>query len=130
MKTIIKEENIVKTTTKTFRPAHGLNEIALVPSDVTLDLDMVDISTTIAGIKMGIPIFGSAMDSVVDTRTAVEMAKHGAVGILNLEGVQTRYDDPATVLKEIAAVSKKDYVPLMQKIYQENPVRDLSLIHI
>ena len=108
---------------KEFKPAHGLNEIALVPSDLTLDLDMVDISTSIAGLNLGIPIFASAMDSVVNVETASEMGQYGAIGILNLEGVQTRYENPDDILDQIAKVEKKDYVALMQKIYQENDVK-------
>jgi IMP dehydrogenase len=113
---------------KEFKRAYGLNEIALVPSDRTMDIDLVDISVEIAGIKMKIPIFASAMDSVVSPKSAIGIGKHGAVGVLNLEGVQTRYDDPNLVLEKIAAVNKKDYVSLMQKIYQENPVRDDLII--
>lgn len=124
MTILAKEDVNVTIKPKTFKPAHGLNEIALVPSDETLDLDMVDISNSIAGLNMTIPIFASAMDSVVDVHTAIEIGQHGAIGILNLEGVQTRYETPADVLKQISQVSKKDYVQLMQKIYQENPVRD------
>ena len=112
------------TTHRSFTRAYGLNEIALVPSSITLDPEIVDISTEIAGIKFNIPIFASAMDSVVSPETASKIGEFGACGVLNLEGVQTRYEDADTVLAEIAAVSKKDYVALMQKIYQQNPVKD------
>ncbi len=110
--------------TKEFKRAYGLDEIALVPSDQTIDFDLVDISTTIAGIKMKMPIFGSAMDSVVSPTTAGLIGKFGGIGILNLEGIQTRYDNTDKILHDIAAVPKSDYVSLMQKIYQENPIRD------
>jgi IMP dehydrogenase len=110
--------------TKEFKRAYGLDEIALVPSDQTIDFDLVDISTTIAGIKMEIPIFGSAMDSVVSPKTAGLIGKYGAVGILNLEGVQTRYENPDEILAQISAVPKSDYVALMQKIYQGSPIKD------
>lgn len=107
-----------------FIRAYGFDEIALVPGDVTLDPSLVDISTTVAGIKLGIPIIGSAMDSVVSPRTAGVLGKYGAMGVLNLEGVQTRYENPDEVLEQIAGVPKADYVALMQKIYQQNPVKD------
>ena len=110
--------------TKQFTRAYGLDEIALVPSDLTLDHDLVDISTTIAGITLSVPIFGSAMDSVVSPKTAGLIGNLGGVGILNLEGVQTRYENPDEILEKIASVGKPDYVKLMQKIYQENPVQD------
>ncbi len=107
-----------------FIRAYGFDEIALVPGDSTLDPSLVDISTTVAGIKLRIPIIGSAMDSVVSPRTAGVLGKFGSMGVLNLEGVQTRYDNPDEILEQIAGVAKQDYVALMQKVYQQNPVRD------
>jgi len=115
-------------SSQSFRPAYGFNEIALSPSLVTLDPELVDISTTIANIKLKIPIFGSAMDSVVSPKSAVKMGKLGALGILNLEGVQTRYENAEEILAKIANISKDKYVPLMQKIYQENEVKDELVI--
>jgi IMP dehydrogenase len=111
-------------TPKPLKHAYGLNEIALVPSNKTIDLDMVDIRTTIGGVTLDIPIIASAMDSVVNPTTAGILGRHGALGILNLEGVQTRYDHPDEILDKIASVSKADYVSLMQDIYKKNAVRD------
>ncbi len=111
-------------TPKPLKRAYGLNEIALVPSNKTIDLDMVDIRTTIGGVTLDIPIIASAMDSVVDPKTAGVLGQHGALGILNLEGVQTRYDNPDEILDKIASVPKADYVSLMQDIYKKNAVRD------
>ncbi len=108
---------------KKFTRAYGLDEIALVPSDLTLDPSLTDISTTIAGHKLELPIFGSAMDSVVNPKTAGLIGKFGGVGVLNLEGVQTRYENPDEILKKIASVSKDKYVELMQKIYQQEDVK-------
>jgi IMP dehydrogenase len=112
---------------KQFTRAYGLDEIALVPSTRTVDYDMVDISTTIAGIQMAFPIFASAMDSVVSPKTAIEIGKLGGVGVLNLEGVQTRYEEPDAILKEIAAVDRDHYVTFMQKVYLK-PVQDALVI--
>ncbi len=108
---------------KQFTRTYGLNEIALVPSDITIDPQLVDISTTIAGTKLKLPVFASAMDSVVSPKTAGIIGKCGGAGVLNLEGVQTRYENPNEILDEIASVEKKDYVSLMQRIYQENEVK-------
>lgn len=113
---------------KQFTKSYGLNEIALVPSDITIDPELVDISTTIAGIKLKLPLFASAMDSVVSPKTAGIIGKCGGAGVLNLEGVQTRYDNPDEILEKISEVDKKSYVELMQKIYQENAVRDDLII--
>ena len=107
-----------------FKRSYGLNEVALVPSSYTLDPDIVDISTKIGNLKLEIPIIGSAMDSVVSPKTASLLGNLGALGVLNLEGVQTRYENADEVLKQIASVSKADYVSLMQKIYKEEPVKE------
>lgn len=112
---------------KKFDKAYGLNEIALVPTTSTVDPRLVDLSSKIANIELKIPIIASAMDSVVDVDTAVELSQHGALGILNLEGVQTRYEDPKKVLKKIASVDKADYVSTMQEIYKEQ-VKDELII--
>ena len=106
-----------------FKRAYGINEIALVPSSLTIDPELPDISTTIAGHKLELPIFASAMDSVVNPTTAKEIGKYGGCAVLNLEGVQTRYENPDKVLEEIAGTSKADYVTLMQKIYQNESVK-------
>jgi IMP dehydrogenase len=70
-----------------------------------------------------IPIIASAMDGVVDVGMCVELTKQGALGVLNLEGVQCRYDDPNPALDRIAAVGKEEFVPLMQELYSQ-PVRE------
>ncbi len=107
-----------------FRRAFGLDEVALVPTDKTCDPDCVDISTTLGGIKLSVPILGSAMDSVIDPKTAILLSQLGAAGVLNLEGVQTRYENPDEILTQIAAIPKQDYVALMQTIYQNKPVQE------
>eukprot|EP01047_Picozoa_sp_COSAG01_P060752 COSAG01_NODE_7491_length_3186_cov_3.612569_5_plen_186_part_01 len=104
---------------KKFDKAYGLNEIALVPTNVTVDPQLVDISTKLGNINLKLPIIASAMDSVVDVDAAAELSSHGALGIFNAEGVQTRYEDPKSILKRIASVSKTEYVTEMQEIYKE-----------
>jgi IMP dehydrogenase len=104
---------------KTARRAYGFDEIALVPSGKTLDPSLPDASWQIGNIKREIPIIASAMDGVIDVRMAIELSKLGALGVLNLEGIQTRYEDPNPILDRIAAVGKDDFVPLMQELYAE-----------
>jgi IMP dehydrogenase len=104
---------------KTARRAYGFDEIALVPSGKTLDPSLADTSWQIGGVKREIPIIASAMDGVVDVRMAVELAKLGALGVLNLEGIQTRYEDPNPILDRIAAVGNDGFVTLMQELYAE-----------
>jgi IMP dehydrogenase len=102
---------------KTARRAYGIDEIALVPGRKTLDPSMTDTSWQIGGIQREIPIIASAMDGVVDVKMAVELSKLGAMGVINLEGIQTRYSDPNPILDRITAVGVDDFVPLMQELY-------------
>jgi IMP dehydrogenase len=111
---------------KTARRAYGFDEIALVPSGKTLDPSLADTSWQIGGVKREIPIIASAMDGVIDVRMAIELSKLGALGVLNLEGIQTRYEDPNPILDRIAAVGNDGFVTLMQELYAE-PIK-LELI--
>jgi IMP dehydrogenase len=104
---------------KTARRAYGIDEIALVPGNRTLDPALAETTWEIGGIRREIPIIASAMDGVVDVRMAVRLSQLGALGVLNLEGIQTRYADPDPVLDRIASVSKEEFVTLMQELYAE-----------
>lgn len=104
---------------KTARRAYGFDEIALAPGIRTLDPSLADTSWQLGGVKREIPIIASAMDGVVDVRMAVLLSELGALGVLNLEGVQTRYADPYPVLDRIASVGKDEFVGLMQELYAE-----------
>ncbi len=111
---------------KTVRRAYGIDEIALVPGARTLDPSLADTRWTLGGIEREIPIIASAMDGVVDVKMAVRLSQLGALGVLNLEGIQTRYADPEPILDRIASVGPTEFVPLMQELYAA-PVQD-SLI--
>lgn len=104
------------------RRAYGLDEIALTPGRRTLDPSLVDTHFTLGGIQRQIPIIASAMDGVVDVRMAILLSELGAFGVLNLDGIQTRYADPDEILDQIASVGKDEFVPLMQRLYSE-PVK-------
>lgn len=104
---------------KTARRAYGIDEIALVPGRRTLDPSLADTSWRIGNIEREIPIIASAMDGVVDVGMAVRLSELGALGVLNLEGIQTRYEDPEPILDRIASVGKEEFVPLMQELYAE-----------
>ncbi len=107
---------------KQARRAYGIDEIALVPGNRTLDPILADTHVNLGGIEREIPIIASAMDSVVDTRMAVLLSELGSIGVLNLEGIQTRYADPNPILDRIASVGKSEFVGLMQELYSE-PVK-------
>ncbi len=102
---------------KVARRAYGIDEIALVPGNRTLDPALADTTWQIGNIQREIPIIASAMDGVVDVKMAVELSKLGALGVINLEGIQTRYENPEPVLEKIASVGKSEFVPLMQELY-------------
>ncbi|NCO75668.1 MAG: GuaB3 family IMP dehydrogenase-related protein [Cyanobacteria bacterium] len=102
---------------KQARRAYGIDEIALVPGNCTLDPVLADTRVTIGGIEREIPILASAMDGVVDVKMAVLLSELGSLGVLNLEGIQTRYEDPNPILDRIASVGKSEFVGLMQELY-------------
>ncbi|MBW4454829.1 MAG: GuaB3 family IMP dehydrogenase-related protein [Nostoc indistinguendum CM1-VF10] len=104
---------------KTARRAYGIDEIALVPGNRTLDPSLADTRWRIGNIEREIPIIASAMDGVVDVRMAVRLSQLGALGVLNLEGIHTRYADPEPILDRIASVGKDEFVALMQELYAE-----------
>jgi len=108
---------------KELRRAYGFDEVALVPGAVTINPDQVDVSLKLGDTKLDIPILASAMDAVVDPAFAVAFGKMGGLAVLNLEGVQTRYEEPEWVLKEIAEASSDRVTALMQKIYSE-PIKE------
>jgi IMP dehydrogenase len=107
---------------KSARRAYGIDEIALVPGRGTLDPVLADTQWEIGGIKREIPIIASAMDGVVDVGMAARLSQLGALGVINLDGIQTRYADPSIVLDKIAAVGPTEFVALMQDLYSE-PVK-------
>ncbi|HEY33219.1 MAG TPA: GuaB3 family IMP dehydrogenase-related protein [Dehalococcoidia bacterium] len=108
---------------KQLRRSYGFDEVALVPGDVTINPDQVNTDFKIADVTFTIPILASAMDGVVDVNMAILLGKMGGLAVLNLDGVQTRYEDPAEVLAEIARASKAEVTSLMQKIYSA-PIKE------
>ncbi|NEQ60125.1 MAG: GuaB3 family IMP dehydrogenase-related protein [Moorea sp. SIO1F2] len=107
---------------KIARRAYGIDEIALVPGQRTLDPSLADTRWRIGGIEREIPIIASAMDGVIDVSMAVKLSQIGAMGVLNLEGIQTRYPDPSPILDRIASVGNSEFVPLMQELYS-SPIK-------
>ena len=108
---------------KELRRSYGFDEVAIVPGDVTLNPEQTNVELKIGDYTMDIPIMASAMDGVVDVNFAAALSKLGGLGILHLEGVQTRYDNPAEVLEEIAKASPQEATPLLQKIYSA-PIKE------
>jgi len=110
---------------KSGRRAYGFDDIAVVPSRRTRDPDDVDISWEIDAFKFDLPLLAAAMDGVVSPRSAIEVGRLGGLAVLNLEGLQTRYDDPESALKEIAKLPDKEATRRMQQLYQEDIKEEL-----
>ena len=110
------------------RVTYGFDEIALVPGRITINPNEVNTTWRLPRrdaepLEFKIPILASAMDGVVDVKFAAEMSKLGALAVLNLEGVQTRYKNPDEVLLKIVEADKAEVTGLLQKIYSE-PVQE------
>ena len=105
------------------RRAYGFDEVAIVPSRRTRDPDDVDISWEIDAYRFDLPLVASAMDAVVSPATAAEVGRLGGLGVLNLEGLQTRYDDPEPILEEVAALPDEKATRRMQELYRQ-PIKD------
>jgi IMP dehydrogenase len=103
--------------------AYGFDEVTLVPGDVTINPDQANIDFTVRNHTLSIPILASAMDAIVDPTFAIRFDKLGGLAVLNLEGVQTRYENPDEVLNQIAQAPEKEVTSLLQKIYTE-PIKE------
>ena len=107
---------------KSGRRAYGFDDIAIVPSRRTRDPEDVDVSWEIDAWRFGLPLLGAAMDGVTSPRTAIELGRLGGLGVLNLEGLWTRYEDPMSLFEEIRELDDDKATPRMQQMYQE-PVK-------
>ena len=108
---------------KNIRRSYGFDEVAIVPGSITINPEITDTSIDIAGVNLTIPILASAMDAIVSPSFSVLMNKFGGLGVMNLEGVQTRYDDPEEVLQKISNSSQSDVTGVMQDLYKE-PIKE------
>ena len=108
---------------KTGRKAYGFDEVSIVPSRRTRDPEDVDISANIGDFKLELPVLASAMDGVVDVKFALEMRRIGGLAVLNLEGLQCRYEDVDEILERISRFSKEEATKKMQEIYSE-PIKE------
>ena len=104
------------------RRAYGFDDVAIVPSRRTRDPDDIDISWTLGPYRFDLPLLASAMDGVVSPETAVLTHKLGGLGVLNLEGIWTRFEDAEEQLEKVSRAPKDEATALMQKIY-ETPVK-------
>jgi IMP dehydrogenase len=104
------------------RRAYAFDDIAIVPSRRTRDPEEVSVAWQIDAYRFELPIIAAPMDSVMSPDTAIALGRYGGLGVLNLEGLWTRYDDPSDLLAEIAELDGSPAVRRMQEMYAE-PVR-------
>jgi IMP dehydrogenase len=100
------------------RTAYGFDDIAIVPSRRTRDPEEVSVAWQIDAYRFEIPVLAAPMDSVVSPATAIEIGRLGGVGVLNLEGLWTRYDDPEPLLAEITGLDDAEATRRMQEVYE------------
>jgi IMP dehydrogenase len=108
---------------KQLRQSYGFDEVAIVPGDVTINPDQTKTDLKIGKHNFTIPLIASAMDGVTDVKFAIAMSRLGGLAVINLDGVQVRYDNPEEVLLAISQASAADVTPLMQKVYSA-PIKD------
>ena len=102
---------------KPLRRAYGFDEVSLVPGDVTINPDQVDTKFQLEDLTFDIPVLAAAMDGVVNPNFAGCLHRFGGLAVMNLEGVQTRYEDPTAVLREISEAPNDEVTALLQRIY-------------
>ena len=108
---------------KQLRRCYGFDEVAIVPGDVTANPDQTNLDFKVENFTFSVPIMAAAMDAVTDVSFAVLTSKLGGLAVLNLDGVQTRYDNPQEVLTEITQASDAEVTSLLQKVYSQ-PIKE------
>lgn len=109
---------------RTARRAYGFDEVALVPGNLVIDARDVDVSWTLAGRRVEVPILASSLDAAVNPRLAIEMGRLGGIAVLNLDGIQTRYENAEAVLQSVAEHPKDDkLIGYLQSLYSGAPVK-------
>ncbi len=105
------------------RPTYGFEDVSLAPGTDTVEPNDVELGQVFCGLELRIPVLAAAMDAVVDARSAGELARLGGLAVLNLEGVQARYDDPSAVLEAIAGAPDAEVQELLAAAYAP-PIRE------
>ena len=108
---------------KEIRRTYGFDEVAIAPGSVTINPEMTSTEFSVDGITLPVPVLAAGMDAVVSPDFAVRMDELGGLAVMNLEGVQTRYDDPGEVLARIAETPQEEVTGLLQRIYSA-PIRE------
>ncbi|MGI8985502.1 MAG: GuaB3 family IMP dehydrogenase-related protein [Nocardioidaceae bacterium] len=104
------------------RRAYSFDDVAIVPSRRTRDPEEVSVAWQIDAYRFEIPVVAAPMDSIMSPATAIALGRHGGLGVLDLEGLWTRYDDPEPLLTDVAGLQGTDATRRLQEIYTE-PVK-------
>jgi IMP dehydrogenase len=104
---------------KRARRGYTLDDVAIVPSRRTRDPEEVSVAWQIDAYRFELPVMAAPMDSVMSPATAVELGRLGGLGVLDLEGLWTRYEDPEPLLDEIASMPADKVIGRMRQIYAE-----------
>ena len=105
------------------RPAYGFDEVAIVPGSVTVNPELTNVRLALGEFTFEIPILAAALDSVTDPSFAAEMGRRGGLAVMNLEGLQFRYDDPQAAITEITQAGQDEAAAIIQKLYAA-PLRE------
>ncbi len=123
MTTEAASRRVFRSKVDTIRPTYGFEDVSLAPGTDTVEPSDVDLSTTIAGIPLALPVLAAAMDAVVDARFAGALATLGGLAVLNLEGVQARFDDADVVIERIATAPDCEVQDVLAAAYA-TPIRE------
>ncbi len=121
---------VFRSKVDAIRPTYGFEDVSLAPGTDTVDPADVVLAQDFCGIGLEIPVLAAAMDAVADVRLSAELARLGGLSILNLEGVQTRYDDPSDVLARIATADDADVQDVLAEAYAAPIREDLIALRI
>ena len=99
---------------KELERAYGFDEVAIVPGQVTINPDLTSTKMSVGSLDFDIPIMASAMDGAVSPRFAGLMHEMGGLGVLNAEGLYTRYEDPYSTLEEIISMPQEEATNYLQ----------------
>lgn len=114
---------VFRSKLDSIRPTYGFEDVSLAPGTDTVDPADVDLGQELCGLRLGLPVLAAAMDAVVDVRLAGELARLGGLAVLNLEGVQARYEDPGEVLRRISSAPDDRVQDVLAEAYAV-PVRE------
>ncbi len=117
------DRRIFRSKVDTIRPTYGFEDVSLAPGTSTVEPADVVLDQSFCGIPLAVPILAAAMDAVVDPSFAGALARLGGLAVLNLEGVQTRYEDPGAVLERIAGAPDGEVHEVLAEAYAA-PIRE------